>query len=513
MANGLFNLKQVNQAVRQSAWVSPKPPAVDYLVVAGGGSNGAGGAGGAGGLLTGNVPVTAGSAITVTVGAGGTDNNSLASNGSNSVFGSILTSGGGGGASTTGSNWSQTNGFAGGSGGGGCRRRTTSGNNGTSIGGQGVFNQGNAGGNGTNAESTNNDLTQTNSGGGGGAGTVGINGNVYIAGTGGTGGACNIAGLAVYAGGGGGSTWSGAVGDGGVGGGGNSTNGYAAAANTGGGGPYGGSGIVSISYPVAYAAAASTTGSPNVMISGSGAVQFSGKNYVTWPVSTSALYLGANDFTLEAWVYPTASGASQLLFCGQSDLGTVAGSAYYFPVGTSSNADIYVGTTTYSATAPNPTTNQWSHVVVARTGSVMSTYLNGTRVGTVSVSGTVNTGATTYKPSTGGISNVAGGANFTGYISNLRLIVGSGGYNAANSTITVPTSPLTATANTKLLVFQDGYSPYKDASTSATPAGYGFNQYYPNNMPRGTFLTPFASSTYTNIARVYEWTSSGSITF
>ena len=42
MANGLFNLKQVVQAVQQGGWPAQKPPAVEYLVVAGGGGGGAG---------------------------------------------------------------------------------------------------------------------------------------------------------------------------------------------------------------------------------------------------------------------------------------------------------------------------------------------------------------------------------------------------------------------------------------------------------------------------------------
>jgi hypothetical protein len=52
MATGLFTLKQVNQAVRQTAWTTGvKPTAVDYLVVAGGGNGGdlVGGGSGAGG--------------------------------------------------------------------------------------------------------------------------------------------------------------------------------------------------------------------------------------------------------------------------------------------------------------------------------------------------------------------------------------------------------------------------------------------------------------------------------
>ena len=93
MANGLFNLKQVMQAVQQGGWPNQKTPAVEYLVVAGGGSgktNGSGG-GGAGGLLAGIDPVPNGQTLIVTVGGGG----AIPSNGANSVFGSITAIGGG----------------------------------------------------------------------------------------------------------------------------------------------------------------------------------------------------------------------------------------------------------------------------------------------------------------------------------------------------------------------------------------------------------------------------------
>ena len=88
---------------------------VEYLVVAGGGGGAAsfGGGGGAGGLLTGiGYPVTAGSAITVTIGAGGAGGGppgALAdgSTGSNSVFGNITTLGGGAGGTNGGGSGGQ----------------------------------------------------------------------------------------------------------------------------------------------------------------------------------------------------------------------------------------------------------------------------------------------------------------------------------------------------------------------------------------------------------------------
>ena len=251
MATGLFNLKQVNQAISQDAWsgyIAPKW--VEYLVVAGGGGGGynLAGGGGASGVLSGIVTVAAGTSYTVTVGSGGAGGSStVGTNGQNSVFGAISATGGGGGAGPyNGSN----SGVAGGSGGGGVYSGSI---------GAGTSGQGNAGGIGN----------QTNycGGGGGGAGTVGLNAQANPAGNVGAGIASAITGTVVaYAGGGGGACHDGAsatLGIGGVGGGGNggkssSTTRTSGTANTGGGGGggeyattggAGGSGIVVVRYP------------------------------------------------------------------------------------------------------------------------------------------------------------------------------------------------------------------------------------------------------------------------
>ena len=70
--SGIFTLSQASQAVKDQNWPGISPPNVEYLVVAGAGGGGyLGGGGGAGGLLAGFSGITAGSAITVTVGGGG----------------------------------------------------------------------------------------------------------------------------------------------------------------------------------------------------------------------------------------------------------------------------------------------------------------------------------------------------------------------------------------------------------------------------------------------------------
>jgi hypothetical protein len=275
------------------------PDAVEYLVVAGGGGGAGGfnggyignGGGGAGGLLTAaNFAVVSGSALTITVGAGGARGaqDAAGATGVNSVFSSITASGGGGGGA------SNSAGNAGGSG-GGC------GGNATGVaGGTGVAGQGNAGG-----------VGNAQGGGGGGAGSVGLSAVNNANASGGTGLCSTITGQRVfYAGGGGGGTYMDGtqrgLGLGGGGGGGNGAvylsgipyGGTPGTANTGGGGGggagdfsstskwtagAGGSGIVIVRYPQINSAPALVTGSPQVSYS-------DGYQIYTWTSSGSIIF-------------------------------------------------------------------------------------------------------------------------------------------------------------------------------------------------------------------------------
>lgn len=251
------------------------PSTVEYLVVAGGGGGAAddGGGGGAGGFLTGSgFSVSAGSPITVTIGAGGAGatnpgGSDTAFAGSNSVFSSITATGGGAGHRGDAAP-SKSNGGSGGGGGysGG-------------IGGTGVAGPPRQGYNGGNA-------SYTEAGGGGGAGAAGTNGSQGVsAGNGGDGLQSSISGSATfYAGGGGGGGRVSGGGSGGNGGGGRGQrigqSVTAGTANTGGGGggagdvgspkdaANGGSGVVIIRYSDEFSAAAATTGSPTYTVSG-----------------------------------------------------------------------------------------------------------------------------------------------------------------------------------------------------------------------------------------------------
>jgi hypothetical protein len=492
MPSGVFTLKQVNQALTKGAWSNQKPINVEYLVVAGGGGGGGnnGGGGGAGGLLSGIVPVAANTSYTVTVGAGGGNT----ANGSNSVFGVIDSSGGGAGsAGVSGS------GSAGGSGGGAALSGSP---------GQGTFGQGNSGGN--------SDGISTNAiqGGGGGAGTRGFNGN-YAAlksGDGGSGIASAISGATVvYAGGGGSSSSATSTGGlGGVGGGGAGFNGSgfpvaggAGTANTGGGGGggsrgsgaggAGGSGIVILSYPDIYQAAASTTGSPTVSTSGSGSLAFvSASSQVVVFSANSAFQFGTGDLTWESWVYMSASGSY-----GFYDLSAINASGG-FGIFTSGST-IYVridGGNDLTYAAPGSFFGNWVHLAVVRSGSTMTLYYNGSSVAT----GTRTQNLTQQTPYIGNLN----GLNYylNGNMSNMRVVKGTAVYTG---NFTPSTTPLTAVSGTSLLLNSVSGAYLANNATNGLAPTTG------TTAPTWSSSSPFTVTGYKN--RVYTWTSSGSITF
>lgn len=173
---------------------------VDYLVVAGGGGGSRSGGGGAGGLRSGSTSVTAGNALTMTIGAGGAGSSDAGAGkdgGNSSAFGLTAVGGGGGGA-----NSASGTGRPGGSGGGGGAVAMGY----TNAGGAGTSGQGNNGG-------SSYGYIAFPGGGGGGAGGVGGNGTndgaTVRGGAGGIGLTSTITGESVgYAGGGAGASYN-----------------------------------------------------------------------------------------------------------------------------------------------------------------------------------------------------------------------------------------------------------------------------------------------------------------
>jgi hypothetical protein len=97
-----------------------------------------------------------------------------------------------------------------------------------------------------------------------------------------------------------------------------------------------------------------------------------------------------------------------------------------------------------------PTAGAWHHVAIGYNGTTTRVWVDGASIGTSTTAYTL--------PSTRNIIRVGTdqstpSANpLTGYISGLRFVKGTDVYGVGNTTITVPTAPLTAITNTSLLL-------------------------------------------------------------
>ena len=189
-------------------------------------------------------------------------------------------------------------------------------------------------------------------------------------------------------------------------------------------------------------------------------------DYLQVPQTTDLDLTG--DFTVECWAYfnDTAGGSGLLGKWGGSGLfgWTLYATAadFWFYTGNSGSSATQ-GAFTFGA----PAVNQWYHLAVSRTGSTISTYVNGTRTTTITDSNNCTANTTLIVGSDG---SSLSAWSVDGYMRDVRIVNGTGLYTGTS--ITVPTESLTAVTNTKFLL---GDLPYfKDQSTSnhaITPNG------------------------------------------
>ena len=184
----------------------------------------------------------------------------------------------------------------------------------------------------------------------------------------------------------------------------------------------------------------------------------------SFTLSSTSLNLGSFDFTVEAWVQTTSTGE-------QCIVGSIAnsngGGAWMFNLNYNSNKlrfyCRYGGGTAldYQAGSGTFPTNKWTHIAATRSGSNLRLFIDGTQVGSTST--TLSTNSLDNATTSYYIGRTTDGASqFTGYISNLRVIKGNALYT---SNFTPSTVALTAVANTQLLTCQSNR--FIDNSTNA----------------------------------------------
>ena len=214
---------------------------------------------------------------------------------------------------------------------------------------------------------------------------------------------------------------------------------------------------------------------------------FDGNGDYISAAANTAFTFGSGAFTVEGWIYPTAVAATYQYIAsvwgivGQSD---ATYSSWVLRLNTSNlqvvlqdNASGALVTITQSTGSVSA--NAWSHVAVVRNSNTVTLYLNGVAVGSGTFSATLNNPSSAF---VAGL-QLSNNNQFTGLISNLRIVKGTAIYTAA---FTPPTGPLTAVSGTSLLTCQS--STFVDNSTNnftissfgnvrpvASPNPFGFN--------------------------------------
>jgi hypothetical protein len=181
----------------------------------------------------------------------------------------------------------------------------------------------------------------------------------------------------------------------------------------------------------------------NPYTSGYYSCYFDGTGDYLTSASNASLGFGTGDFTIEMWIYANSFPGTYNALFDMTQYTT--GILCRYQSGTDS---LYIAGTAYNW---NPTTNfplnQWNHLALTRASGAVKLFVNGTSV--LSVSNSADLGSSNNMRI--GDSQHATGYTWPGYVSNFRAIKGSALYT---SNFTPPTSPLTAVANTGLLMCQ-----------------------------------------------------------
>ena len=180
-------------------------------------------------------------------------------------------------------------------------------------------------------------------------------------------------------------------------------------------------------------------------------------------------------YTIEGWIYlPNFTSAYGILgnfAIPNGPMSLFVGSSTTF------TTDSYGGGGARTYTVPTMSANTWYYFALTRNGSSQSTlFLGSTPGGTANRSSTgVVTDAINYNSGGGNILNIgtyyASNWPAGGYMTNLRVVIGSNVYDPTLTSITTPNVPLTSITNTKYLMLGDSVT--SDASGIQTVTSHG----------------------------------------
>ena len=206
------------------------------------------------------------------------------------------------------------------------------------------------------------------------------------------------------------------------------------------------------------------------------------------------------DFTIECWVYPTTSGATDgSLFVLQS-----GGSNYFafnFDPGTQFNIYNNSGGPSWSPSVSSVITGQWNHFALIRSGNTQQIFVNGISIGTNTASGTLG-----YSSTSADFARIGGGASgaINSYIQDLRVYKGVAKYTAnftppVNANIITNNNSATVSSTTPFTV-STATSTMKIKKVNADPATIVTNGLVLNLDASNASSYPGTGTTWTDLS-------------
>jgi hypothetical protein len=214
---------------------------------------------------------------------------------------------------------------------------------------------------------------------------------------------------------------------------------------------------------------------------GSGSIYFNSSSYLAYSQPDINFPNGV-DFSIECWMYPTASGQRRLFGANNN------GAGWQFALWDNQTFNLYInngGGEIFISPDNSYTLNTWQHVALCRTGNTIYLFINGNLIQTASMAGSTDNGYNWFYIGTDGF--YSNPPNYQGYIDEFRIITGlnlyTSNFTPQNQPFTPPNKPAGGTATI----------------TSVTPGNGSLTVYWSTTLfSSGTTLNTYYSTDQNN---------------